>query len=259
VVASVQGGIRIINRNFEPEYNDTTSAGYFQITQVIIVALEANYRNTRFGAFFVGIIITRIYPGSVGVDYVAGFNNSNGVNNQNLQQELISTLNYTTNGTFLGDSDLKLSEETNRTKVAEALTFQDYDECNPAVSVHTPDCGNNATCVNTNTSYDCICDAGFIQNGTGCNSAPTELVQVDKESVKEVTYLISTVLIFLVSCVTFSIVFTMLSISEIIQKKRHAGLSKRVERIQLHGQTYPDPITAPSYRGSASLSKYYDY
>ncbi|CAB4012177.1 fibulin-2 isoform X3, partial [Paramuricea clavata] len=124
VVASVQGGIKIINRVFEPEYNDINSAGYFAITQVIIIALEANYRNTRFGAIFVGIIITRIYPGSVGVDYVATFNNTNGVNNQNLQQELIETFNYTNNGTFLGDSDLKLSEETNKTKVAEVLTFQ---------------------------------------------------------------------------------------------------------------------------------------
>ncbi|CAB4017010.1 Hypothetical predicted protein [Paramuricea clavata] len=82
---------------------------------------------------------------------------------------------------------------------------------------------------------------------------------VDKDGVKEVTYLISAALIFLVSCVTFSIVFTMLSISEIIRTRRHAELSKRVERIQLHGQTYPDPITAPSYRGSASFSKYYKY
>jgi hypothetical protein len=51
----------------------------------------------------------------VGVDYVATFNNTNGVNNQNLQQELISQLNITNNGTFLADSDLQLSE---------VLTFQ---------------------------------------------------------------------------------------------------------------------------------------
>ena len=63
-------------------------------------------------------------PGSVGVDYVATFNNTNGVNNQNLQQELVSTLNYTNNGTFLGSSDLQLSEENDPIKVAEALTFQ---------------------------------------------------------------------------------------------------------------------------------------
>ncbi|CAB3981589.1 Uromodulin-like 1, partial [Paramuricea clavata] len=112
-------------------------------------------------------------PGSVGVDYVATFNNTNGVNNQNLQQELINTFNYTNNGTFLGGSDLQLSLETDPIKVAEeALTFQDYDECNPAQSVHIPDCGNNATCVNTNTSYDCVCDDGFIDDGSGCNIIP---------------------------------------------------------------------------------------
>ena len=48
--------------------------------------------------------------------------------------------------------------------------LSDYDECNPAQSVHIPDCGNNATCVNTNTSYDCVCHDGFINDGTGCIS-----------------------------------------------------------------------------------------
>jgi hypothetical protein len=40
VAASVQGGIRIINRVFKPEYNDPNSRGYFEITQVIILAVR---------------------------------------------------------------------------------------------------------------------------------------------------------------------------------------------------------------------------
>ena len=40
-MASVQGGIRIVNRQYKPEYNDTNSAEYFEITQVIIVAVRA--------------------------------------------------------------------------------------------------------------------------------------------------------------------------------------------------------------------------
>jgi hypothetical protein len=43
VVASVQGGIRIINRVFKPEYTDTNSAGYFEITQVIIIAVWTSH------------------------------------------------------------------------------------------------------------------------------------------------------------------------------------------------------------------------
>ena len=46
--------------------------------------------------------------------------------------------------------------------------FLDYDECNPAGIVHVPDCPDNATCVNTNTSYECVCDSGFLRNGTDC-------------------------------------------------------------------------------------------
>ena len=62
-------------------------------------------------------------PGSVGVDYVATFNTTAGVNSNNLKNELANALNTTNNGTFLADSDLKLSEETDPTKVIEALEF----------------------------------------------------------------------------------------------------------------------------------------
>ena len=46
--------------------------------------------------------------------------------------------------------------------------ISDYDECNPPGNVHIPDCGNNATCVNKNMTYDCVCDEGFVKNDTSC-------------------------------------------------------------------------------------------
>ena len=62
-------------------------------------------------------------PGSVGVEYVATFNKTDGVNDNSLKTELAGALNVTNNGTFLADSDLQLSEETDPAKAIEALQF----------------------------------------------------------------------------------------------------------------------------------------
>lgn len=62
--------------------------------------------------------------GSVGVDYVATFNDTTGVNNEMIQRELVGVLNATKNGTFIGDSDLKISDKTDLNEVANELTFQ---------------------------------------------------------------------------------------------------------------------------------------
>jgi hypothetical protein len=46
-----------------------------------------------------------------------------------------------------------------------------YDECNnPPEDVHTPHCGENEQCVNTDLSYDCVCKEGFENKSTGCVS-----------------------------------------------------------------------------------------
>ena len=55
------------------------------------------------------------------------------------------------------------------TEQLECFSFAlDYDECNPENDVHMPACGINATCINTNTSFECVCHVGFVKNGIGC-------------------------------------------------------------------------------------------
>ena len=62
-------------------------------------------------------------PGSVGVEYVAQFNNTAGISDDNLRTELAGALSVSDNGTFLAGSDLKLSNETDPAKAVEALEF----------------------------------------------------------------------------------------------------------------------------------------
>ncbi|CAB4010958.1 fibrillin-2-like isoform X48, partial [Paramuricea clavata] len=158
VMAAVQGQILITNQVFLADYNDPRSAAYFQITQVIIIQLTGLFRRTAtLRSKFLSITILGLFQGSVGVDYVVTFNDTSGVNNEIIQEELVGALNTTNNDTFPGG--LQISSD---------LTFQDYDECNPTGSNPTPVCGHNATCVNRNISYDCVCDEGFVNNGTSC-------------------------------------------------------------------------------------------
>ncbi|CAB4035853.1 Hypothetical predicted protein, partial [Paramuricea clavata] len=77
--------------------------------------LEIAFRRTRFAAIFVRIIITRIYNGSVGIDFIVTFNDTTGVHDINLQQEFLNALNVTNNGTFLVDSNLQVTNETDPT------------------------------------------------------------------------------------------------------------------------------------------------
>ena len=51
------------------------------------------------------------------------FNNSNGLSEEELQKELVPTLNVKTNGTFLGD-DLQLSMNTNPNQTGNNLKFR---------------------------------------------------------------------------------------------------------------------------------------
>ncbi|XP_028416436.1 fibrillin-2-like [Dendronephthya gigantea] len=168
IQASVEGQFVIINLVYIPAYNDPQSVEYFQITQLLTVVLTNLYtRTARLRFTFQSIIILRLFQGSLGFDYVATFNDSAGITNENIQEELVESMNVTQNGTFLG-ADLQISESTNLTEVKSQFSVKDYDECNPQNSIHTPDCGNNALCRNTNTSYECICHSGYEKNNTGC-------------------------------------------------------------------------------------------
>lgn len=48
-------------------------------------------------------------------------------------------------------------------KCIHPLCAADIDECEG-----TALCPANSTCVNTFGSFDCVCDAGFVQNGSVC-------------------------------------------------------------------------------------------
>ena len=48
-----------------------------------------------------------------------------------------------------------------------SMSFQlDIDECNEGTNL----CDANANCINTNGSYECICNSGYEGSGRTCNS-----------------------------------------------------------------------------------------
>ncbi|XP_028415959.1 fibrillin-1-like [Dendronephthya gigantea] len=168
IQASIEGQFRIINLKYDSSYDNQQSRKYYDFTQELIIQLTNLYTRTEKLRFiFQEIIILRLFPGSVGFDYLATFNDTKGINNENVREELASSFNVTGSGTFLG-KNLQISKSTNITQVKSLFTVKDYDECNPQNKIHTPDCGFNATCINTDTSYDCVCHSGFEKNHTGC-------------------------------------------------------------------------------------------
>ena len=58
------------------------------------------------------------------MQYVATFNDVPEMSSQMIQTELAEAMNLTSNGTFLGNSDLQISDNTNLTQVANELTVQ---------------------------------------------------------------------------------------------------------------------------------------
>ena len=58
------------------------------------------------------------------MDFIATLNRRDGINYDNLQQQLASALDIRNNGTFLAGSDLKLSEETDPSQVASVFKFE---------------------------------------------------------------------------------------------------------------------------------------
>jgi hypothetical protein len=51
-------------------------------------------------------------------------------------------------------------------KTLAIFSISDIDECSEATS---NDCDLNATCINTNASYNCTCNIGFTGNGKECS------------------------------------------------------------------------------------------
>ncbi|XP_028390636.1 matrilin-2-like, partial [Dendronephthya gigantea] len=175
IQASVQGEFRIINRQYIPAFNIINSAEYFEFTEMLINELTSLYRRTpKIHSTFRLIIILRLFPGSVGFEYVATFSDKKGIDLGNIQDELAHSLQVTHDGTFLGNG-LKISDSTNITEVGKRLRVQDIDEC----SEDSNSCPANSECKNTIGSFTCSCNSGYVGNGTICqvseiSKEPTE-------------------------------------------------------------------------------------
>ena len=168
--ASLVGQIVIINRLYISTYDNFSSLDYWLIVQKIQIELTRHYMMTETLRFtFVSVTVIQLFAGSVGADYVVTFNSSDGLSEEKLQREFLSTLYVKANGTFLGD-DFQISNNTDPNQVGNSLKFKDYDECHPAEVVHIPDCGINSRCVNLNMTYVCTCNEGYENNGNECTT-----------------------------------------------------------------------------------------
>lgn len=53
-------------------------------------------------------------------------------------------------------------------RVKYTCSFSDIDECKESHSIKINECHQNASCINTEGSYNCSCNRAYIGNGFEC-------------------------------------------------------------------------------------------
>ncbi|XP_028395666.1 fibrillin-1-like isoform X6 [Dendronephthya gigantea] len=164
--------VRVIikNREYQLAFSNRSSLEYARIAVEMCLTCIKMFRSANLTSQVASCFVANLTNSSLGVAFVATFNDVTGITYEDLQRELAATLIVTNSGTFLPGTNLQLSANTDptSTELANLFKFEDYDECKPSQIIQAPDCGENATCVNRNLTYDCICNEGLVKNGSDC-------------------------------------------------------------------------------------------
>ncbi|XP_028412674.1 fibrillin-1-like [Dendronephthya gigantea] len=252
IVASIQGQLRIQNRQFLVAHGNQASFEYFKFTEEISNGLENLFKKTEtLASTFKAITIIRLFNGSVGVDYVAGFSSATGLSSENIQNEISRAVTFSESGAYLGN-DFKISDSTNITQLqmelAELFKFTDYNEC-----AQETVCWENSKCVNTNTSYNCVCHEGFepVDDGTGCIAAKKG---VSKDDVNVVKTLLVAIIVWLTLCFVTTLIITVIAVFSVCNS---FGSEASAEEFGKDMEVVPVSITTPAYKSHLVMDGYY--
>ncbi|CAB3985000.1 mucin isoform X1, partial [Paramuricea clavata] len=155
-VITFQGILNITNLGtFDPNLLIINSIPWLQLALSLESAVNAAYRKSNLASRYKGSQVTGFREGSVIATYVVTFGQARQeITVSNVQAAIQRQVTETVTGTFLGQYQLSGTRQT-------AVMYQDYDECNPASSIHIQDCGTGATCTNQIGTYSCQCDTGY--------------------------------------------------------------------------------------------------
>ncbi|XP_028411504.1 fibrillin-3-like isoform X2 [Dendronephthya gigantea] len=238
LAGSVIVRVVIMNREYQLGFNNRSSLEYTKTALEMCLTGINIFRSANLTSQIASFFVANLTNGSLAVDIVLTFNDVTGITYEDLQRELAATLIVTNSGTFLPGTNLQLSANTDpaSTELAGLFIFEDIDECKPAQIIQAPDCGENATCVNRNLTYDCICNEGFVKNGSDCIVAP--IFGVDKSVVEDVKHVLRVVLGWLGLCFAVALVIVIITGFRLLEKNRQYDLKPRVITAPAHRPTF---------------------
>ncbi|CAB4002911.1 63 kDa sperm flagellar membrane -like, partial [Paramuricea clavata] len=209
--------------------------------------ISAAFRRSRLSSRYTGCPVTGFSAGTIVVTYLATLDPSaTNETASTIQAAIQQQLFVNGTGTFLGQYHLQGTRQT-------ALTFEDYDECNPASSIHIQDCGTGATCTNEVGTYSCQCSTGYEGTPPGCTAVEVfpPLHFVNDDDAELVKWLMVFVIVFLSICflVTFVVIIA------ICRTLSHAG--KYVPEEDEISMGRVTSIATPKYEERQVMREYY--
>ncbi|XP_078416600.1 uncharacterized protein LOC144691900 [Cetorhinus maximus] len=135
---------RVRNRTFLPDFRDKESQLYKQFVNNFIQDLLSRIVQ-RFRVLYdlgrLRIVVNRLMPGSVNIDFDIVLSTDENVTLSETREKFADSLNRST------EFDIDLGN----------TTIADRDSCLSGLN----DCSVHGTCIRQNTTYTCLCNAGF--------------------------------------------------------------------------------------------------
>ncbi|XP_028410565.1 uncharacterized protein LOC114533262 [Dendronephthya gigantea] len=208
----------------------------------IQTAINNVYLGSSLGSQYTGSQVTGFRQGSVKATYVATFQSGSNVTLEDAEKAIQTNLINNNTGTYLGNLRLNGSIP---------VEYEDYNECNPASTIHVPDCGEGAKCINLAGSYRCECDIGFEGTPPTCEAEKPPMYFVNDEDLELVKSLTIAMIAYLALCffVTFVLLIAMCT-----------TLSRAVEYLPEEDEIPMGRVTsiaAPKYEERQVMKEYY--
>ncbi|KAL9967947.1 hypothetical protein ACROYT_G026261 [Oculina patagonica] len=145
-----RGALTVTNKIYRTSHKDKSTESYFDFKKDFETTVNEEFKKSSVKQFYYGCRVNNLRNGSIVVDYLIFTSPEYTGSIQDLQNALTERLN----NSHLGALAVKTP------------VIEDFDEC----ETHQDDCGQHATCVNTDGSFDCTCDDGYDGDGRTCEA-----------------------------------------------------------------------------------------
>ncbi|XP_071492238.1 uncharacterized protein [Diadema antillarum] len=157
---------------FSDDLLDQNSPQFKELSSTVESTLDVVYQTSSVADFYLGTVVTAFSNGSIITAYRVNFKDTFSANAATVADAFRTSL---------------ATAPINATIDESSITVEDFDEC---LSTDDNDCDVNAACINTEGSFTCQCESGFIDSSPDLPSNPGR--QCDERGSTSVPFDIST-------------------------------------------------------------------